>query len=752
MYPKFLYYLIKADGRSAQVINNVVSYTGQRKPQPYSPDGWQTLTIMYERSLTRHGLSGAVSLPFGFPLQGAHILRDAIYKSTTEEELFLLIQKLKLNITDDTFEWFYDYFFKGEIQFTKTEDSQDIFKVPIGESGLARLMKANEKTVYSFPLSDPECVWLKHDGIKKSYTKKYVIEQNQEVTGVDDFFLGMFAGISEGSNPNIAFFDVPFQTATAYPNGAYFTETAADTQLITIKGYLNIYFNEAVSPVLQMQDNGGPAAAVNVIPFGAAGVQGTVVKKEFNVTTTLGALSKFSLKLFGGDPLAVDPQYTVLSGEIEILYDIRKATTYFKCYTRSTLFRKLVGKITGDESKAVSQLCEDYDSLLITSGNGIRNFTDAVVNASYLEFLQDTDATLMAGDVYLPDRVELERREKYYSEDEVYDLGQVKDFMKRPAEDYKCNTFKFGHARQTIEDINGKYDPNGNNQYSGPLTKSVKEYSMVSPWKAGPYEIEDLRTTLEGQTTTDDNSDSDTFVIAATPNPDFAGEVVFDSVANSIEVPDTEGFFTGQQIQVTGSALNDGVYDILNIVDNLLIVSQAVATEAAVAVTITWLRGRMYLLDRPAYDVLEGVPNDTIFNLPLLTPKTMLKRHGRWIASMNAGLANKHITFTSGKDNKNTALRTELAGVVIDEDADETISDLGTPLFFPWEFVFKTEVPADLPELLENNPNLCFKFTDEYGEEWAGFSRMAGIASNEYTPQEYRLLAAPSNDILKLIH
>lgn len=751
-YPKFLYYLIKPDGRCAQVVNGVVSYTGQRKPLNYSPDGWQTLMMLYERSLERHGLKPTVTLPFGFPLQGALILRDAVYKGTTEESLFLMIQRLKLNITDDTFEWFYKYFFKGELEFPKTEDKQDIYEVPIAESGLARLLKANEKTVYEFPLSDPEAVWLKHDGINKTYTKKYVLEANQEVTGVFDYYLGMIDAGSEGVSPNIAFFDVPFQTSSPYPNGAYFSETVG-SQLVRVKGFVNIYYNEAVSPLLRIEDNGGPTSPVDLIAFGPAGVQGTLVKIPFDVTTTLAAASKFNIKAFGGDPLAVDPQYTIMNGEIEFIHDYRAATTYFKCYRRSILHKRLIGKITGDESKAISQLCQDYDSLLITSGNAIRNIPDATVMASYMEFLQDTDATLMAGDAVLPDGsgIELEGREKYYSEAQVYDLGRVRDFMKHPARDYMCNTFKFGHQKQEIEDINGKYDPNGNNQYSGPLSKSVKEYNMISPWKAGPYEIEDLRISLENKPTTDDNSDNDTFVIAAQPVSDYSGNAVFDAVANSIEVDDIEGFFIGQQIQVAGSVSNNSIFDILNIIDNTLIVSQPVVTEASVAVTITWLRGRMYELDRPAYDVLEGVPNDSIYNLPLLTPKTMLKRHGRWIVSMNYGLLSKKITFTSGKDNKNTALRTELAGVVVDEDQDETIGNLGAPLFLPWEFVFKTEVPHDLPELLENNPNLSFKFTDEEGEEWTGFLRMGGIAPNEFTPQEYRLLAAPSNDILKLI-
>jgi hypothetical protein len=210
----------------------------------------------------------------------------------------------------------------------------------------------------------------------------------------------------------------------------------------------------------------------------------------------------------------------------------------------------------------------------------------------------------------------------------------------------------------------------------------------------------------------------------------------------------------GTKFRVTGSVDNDGVYEVEKVIYEST--TQTVYTnititiaEFVVSVLVEILEGNVYTLDRPAY-TLEGVP-ETIFNLPFLTPKTRLLRHGRWISSINYGLENKKIIFTSGKDNNNTDLKTTLAGVVIDEDKDEGIASLGSPLFIPFYFIFKTEVPLALAELIEENPNRSYKFTDEYGQVWNGFLKMAGIAPNEYTPQEFRLLASPSNDIKLLI-
>lgn len=753
---RFLYYLLRPDGRSGSVVNGVVTYTGVKRPLPQTPEGWQELQLEWDRNKDKHGLNPSVSLPFGLVRDGARITRDALYKETVESRLQLLIQRLKLRIDNINFNYVYEYFFRGELDLPKTEDTLDMCRVPIKQGEVQRLVDSNKDTIYQFPMTDPRCVNLFLDGIEKEYIQRYTVEQEQAVSNNDLYFLGMHRLSSEGNSGNIAFFDVPFQSSSPYPNDDYFTETDG-IQVVRIKSSdFAVFFNISTGILLRVETNDGGTGGFpqyDLIPIGPDEPAGSVKIYSFDVLITIPTNTRLNIKLADtatGGLVGL----TVTGGNIEITYNFREEGTYCKAWKRFDMGQEIVKRVA-PMATFTSQLCTDFNGLLITSGQAIRQLPDAVLPTSLNDFYGDTDATLMAGMAVVGDNVEIEDRRKYYSEDEVTDLGKVTDFVKKPAEDKMCNTFRFGHAKQDIEDINGKYDPNGNNQFTGPYTiPDPKEYKQVSKYKGGPYEIDKLRERLVGQTTTDNDSDNDVFVIAAVGTGNKAIEVTFDAALGGVILADADGFLAAQQIRVIGSVSNDRIYDISSIASNgtnpVLVFAQPVTNEGPVTVTIEFLQGEVYTLDREAYDQIEGVPNQTIFNLKYLTPKRMLIRHLPWLAGMHAGLTAPKAVFANGKENRNTALLTRVGSVTIDEDADQGLT--GSPMFLPWYFIFKTEVPINLPELLEENPNRCFKFTNEYEQEWTGFLISAGIAINDYTPQEFRLLAAPSNDITKLIH
>jgi hypothetical protein len=752
---KFLYYILKPDGRSGKVVNGVVTYSGQPSPLPQTPNGWQQLLLEWSRSADKHGLISKASLPFGLVRDAAKIVRDGMYKETIETKLLILIQRLEVVLTLTTFNFLYSYFYRAEIDLSKVEDGLDMLNVPLNDNSVSNQLEAAWDTVVDIPVdSDPEAVLVKMDGIKKEYTKNYDIPSGQQIYGTADFYLGMTGLPSEGTNPNIGYFDIPLTVATAYPNTDYFSAVAALSQQVIITGTVSIYFDKSVSPVLRIETNiSGGFPQYELIPFATAEPAGTIKTYIINSTVTIPAGDKLNMKIFGGNPVDPTTQFTVVGGSLTLKTDYRQSTTYIKALKHITLFERIISKIV--PSATISSDLLTVSGLVYTTGDAIRGLPGSILSTSISDFFQDANSTFMAGIDVIENNIEIEGRVKYYDTTEVTDLGNVIELIKRPANEYMANTYKFGHKKQDIEDINGKFDPNGNNLFTGPRQRK-NEYNMVSDYKAGPYEIEDLRLNLEGKTTTDNNSDKDIFVIAATGNDTITANVTFSEALGGMVVSNPDGFLPGQQIRITGSVNNDGVYDISSVVSILVayVVQfvQPVADESTpVSVTIDFLLNPIYTLTRPVYSTIEGVP-DTIFNLAFLTPKTMLFAHKRWIAGMNAGLGSSKIKFSSGKENQNTSLKTVLAGFTTDEDKDEAISSFGEPMFLPWYFIFKTEVPVSLPELLEDNPNRCFKFTDEYGNDWTGFLIMAGIAPNEYTAQEFKLLAAPGQDLTKLIH
>lgn len=780
MNRKFLYYLLKKDGRSGQVVNDVVTYSGQPKPLPQTPDGWQDLQILFERSLDKHGLLTMSSLPFGFVRNGARIIRDALYKETIEAEIFLLIQRLELELTVSTYNWVYKYLIKGELDLSKADDSRDMVSVPIMEIGLSKLLKANEKTVYEFPMDDPVCVNLLMDGVELDYKGNFALVDSFEIdnTLYGDSSWAPFSNLNNEDSATgiIVFFTqslentagIAFADRLTSPN--FFAQAGANNQVsvdVHITGKIVYHCTEQdAANGFRMRFLKSSQTVVNQNDYDlfldTPLVQGDTYSHDIDITIPLAPGERLYLEMILGNT-GVDTKIEFdNTSKLSAEYSYTAPATYVKCYRRFDLFKKICGKVFNDENVAVSTLLEteEINNVLITCGDAIRGLDGATLKTSLADFWQDNDATFMCGQQITPDGLgfEIEDRLKYYTETsgaEEIDLGFVTDLKITPSADVMVNTYKFGHPKQDIEDVNGKYDPNGTNQFTGPLTKVIREYNMVSPYKAGPYEIEMLRINLDGKTTTDDNSDNDVFVIAAEAQDPIIAEVGFSNALSAMFIGSAEGLAVGQKIQITGSGLNDGVYDILGITSAILFqivtFAQTVQDETNQNITIEWLTGAYYTLNRPAYTTLEGVPHDSIFNLPFLTPKAMLLRHLRWIAGMNYGLGSQKIKFANGKDNKNTGLKTVLAGVTVDEDKDESFASV-TPMFIPFYAAFKTEVPINLPESLETNPNRSFKYLDEYDQEWKIFLRMGGIAPNDYTPQEYKGLLTPNNDIELLIH
>jgi len=181
--------------------------------------------------------------------------------------------------------------------------------------------------------------------------------------------------------------------------------------------------------------------------------------------------------------------------------------------------------------------------------------------------------------------------------------------------------------------------------------------------------------------------------------------------------------------------------------------SATLTNEGPVSVLIEWLEGITYNLVRETY-TNEGDPDDfgvpsptTVFNIDL-SPKRMLLRHGRWLASILSGFESEKVQFQSGT--RNTNLKTIQAGVTTRENSDVPISALGTKIFQPFLFSVKANGDNDLATLMEADPNRCFKFTWE-GVEYTGFNMKAAFAPNELNEQEYSLLATADNDLTDLI-
>lgn len=773
-FKPFQYYLIEIDGRSLHVVNGVITSSGSRKPLPNTPKGWEDILIAWERNRLYHGLTRNYSNELGFVRDGAMIIKDSFYNSSIERKIFLLVQRFGVILTDDYYKFMLNYLYKGELDFSTVKDKGPIVSVSIMEGGLSKLLKAAESKVFEIPF-DADAVFVENSGIDMTIKQNWIITQAAQTSILDNgiHLVGIIKTTQDGSAVGLAAFDVYFdksEPSDLTNDTRYFFLTTKAINGINVKGSVIVAdpLSNGHNYTLQIKSDLGQV--INVVASTPLANGQNIFNFDLNINST-GTEKFFLIGSYGSSPESL-----IAYGETEVAVTLttRKETTYHWGYFRKDLVKKLAALTFGSEEyAAISELLAN-DNRVITCGNAVRGLPDPTIKTSWLDFFMDLDTDLMAGldieqgpaTANLPagQRIVIEGRAHFYDPSNPVDLGECKNLEVSHAKDMGFTKIKTGWQKQNINDVNGKSDFNGTNEFSAPVTRDTGELSLVSPYKAGPLEIENERINMEGRTTTDSSKDHENFVMVVDKDAPqvFEEEVTFVAAQSWMIFPDTMKLLAGQKIRITGSASNNitaaiiSVSDITFISSNVAVLDGVLVDEGPVTVTIEILEGKVYPLLREVYDN-QGDPEDfgvpsptTIYNIDL-SPKRKLLRHGAWIRSILNNLDTEKIIFLSGKDNMNTKLNTVQGSVIIAEDTDIDVSTLGAKMLQPYYLDFETKVPVDLVDILEASTNRCFQLTDEDGTVYKGFQIKSGLAINTRLEQQFKLLSTADNDLSKRI-
>lgn len=690
---KWLYFLVDEQGRSYKSVNGVVSKVSQPTPLPYSPDGWQDINIGYERNLNRFGIVRNFSLPLGFVKTANHILRHIVLTGTIETKVFLLIKKLELETTVSDYRFIYRFFYKGELDLSTAELGEEKSTVQIMEGGLSKLLAANEGNTYEFPLDDAEAVEIYADGytLRTTINYKAIPTEISSMTGPIVYpvsFSSQEGFIDETIQRGDTFFEF-LDLPDLVPSESTFLFSKSSPGLFEyrVKGEfkINVTGTDADLKFWFQSHNRGTninTQSVSIIDV-ANYVNGEhTIPFDFTITVPSPLVEPEALYI----ALSFGPgeEFNILTSDFDISFLYRKEPTLVKAFKPSVLYRKLVGKVCEGEQFAQSDILLLNDNLLITCGDALRGLDGAVIKTTLKQFFDSYNAWLNVGIGIDNNKLRLESKEHFFDGLATpFHLGNAKDVKVSYASDLFFNLLKTGYTEHEYEQAYGRFEFNNTTQLTSPITKMVKEFNLISSYRADPTGIELARINLEGKLTTDDNSDNDVFVL----NCDIAN-------------PNIDGSFN---------------------------------------------------LFRETYDTMLGIPTESqasIFNIEQLTPKRILKTHGNWLRSILYGFETGKLKFQTTQ--KNRELRTVLAGVTIDEDADEIIGNLTAPLFKPYYIEFNCQSPIGITEALETDPNQPFSFEWE-GETFVGFLIKAGIAPDSNKEQTFKLLSAPQNDITKLI-
>lgn len=699
-----LEFLTDSQGRSYRVHNGMVGDPVNTPTfLPESPDGWQEVSIKYQRSDKYFGLFRMFSTPLKFVRNGALIIRSRLYNKWIEDKLYYVMHRL-----DKTFGggWIHRFLYRGELDLAQVNDEDTHVEVNIMEGDLVKMVKANESTTYEIDINVPEAITVKMDGAKLSITKRFIVINPTYPHGLNNTVKEMIPMQDIESDGN--FFNASFVSEAGSISDADYSFIQGE-DLSTSDKYNGLTENGITFTAVRMTGTIGKFIVGGI--FGAR--VGFDVKIETNTGRVINVFTvqhefanvneKWKFDISSG-PIALLPGerffvYQVPNAfqsnnawnyEDDVIFEYKGLdqykTTYIKALRPAYVAQKLLDKMTGGGYSFSSiYLNTVWENLLTTSGDAIRGFDNPKLKLSWVDFFTSYNVPCNLSSGIRNNVLFIERKQAVYQSTIQQHLGDATGLSIEVSKDLLCNSLKIGYPNTDTEEVNGRDEFNVTQTYTSPLTRVTKVLELVSKIRGSMYEIELTRINLDGRTTTDDSNDNSPFFL---------------------HVEKTATIGTG--------------------------------TEPST----------FYKLLREIYTSISGIIDPaTAFNIGI-SPKRCLIAHGNYLRSIFYGMEGGKLIFQTS--DKNSELITIKDGTTISEKGDIVIGELEAPLFIPLEFKFTSPMAANIIEVMEAGPDGTFSFTYD-GATLYGFPLEVGIQPANRPAQETTLLCSPQTDLTKLI-
>ncbi len=756
MNRQFLPFLTDDQGKSLAVENGVVVTKAIPDPLDNSPEGWEKSTIQFARNNEFRGVIKSFTTTLKFLFEGAKILRTYFYTKGVEAVLYFIWLKQNVSFGGGMK---YEGWYKGEPDLSTFNDTYEGVEVNITEGGFFKELQANKNIPYEIPFDD-NAVSLEMDGLEIFNKLKYTIAPEVIYEGSGGKTIAMSLISEEGTNSTLEVSSQPFAPQDLNSENWMLKNGSSSNQEIHITGIIRFMAPEnGTLPLsfarMKFLKNTSDSNFNGWSFYSGNPPANQIFEKAIDYTITLAPDERLFL-LQAQDSVNYDLFNIVFLEDSYLNVDFasRKETTVIKAYKSYDVGNILCNKMSNGKSKLNSDLLSNDYNLLITSGDAIRGIEGAVIKTKFSDFHKSIDAVKCISFGVQNNHGKLEERTYAFSNAQISNLGESRNFKLEPANDFRYNKIEVGYPAKDIEDLNGKYSFNNSVVYKTPVLRGGENtYDAKSVYYADPFIIEIIRINLEFKTTTDNKSDNDVFFIDAEKAfNNYIGEANF-TIINTLPyiVLNSVGLNLkpGVRFKVL-SGQNNITFTIVVVFEFLfktyILVKESIVEEV-VNIEIEFLH---YKLRRLPYNSIEGIPNgDTVFNVEL-SPKRILNNHYRWIASAMDKLEAGMLVYQTTEKNSEL-VTTDANNVVIKEKEDIPIALLGPKIYLPYYLNFEVESPINLVELVAANPGGYFNTTVS-GIGYKGY--IIEVKTNEATleTQEYKLLATADNDFTKLIN
>lgn len=691
-----IYFLLDENGQSYwnDAEGNLISLPSPQ-PLPDSPDGWADLSLQLERNENYYGIFRNYSLPFGFQLFGRRLLQQLVHQTRgVEAKAYISLAQYKPQTMR------YEPFFLSTLNFSTFTDGEDIAEIQATEGDLVALIKANEGTTYEIPVDVPESINVQFDGIIL-YSVVNVIN-----------YAALVPDGAGGQVPNTIFSRYNFfgisitDTETRYPSLLWATTTTyrgaesldfdPNDWLMQASATVTARFQATDFTILlagsffyrvglYIRDLAGNARQVDLYPPTPPG-PGLQQVFSFDATVVINEGERVWMFLENNGGAGKSVSFPV-DNRINITYDYRKESTAVQCLRGSYVFQQLINKITDGQYTASSNILSSggiFYDIVLTCGDALRGFRNGI----------PVD--------YEGPRIKTSLRDFFQSYNAISPIGMgVEDLIAR------IEGREYFYQNTTIVDVGG-----------------VDEFKY-SPATGHIFNV--VKVGYPNQTYEDINGRSEFNTTQSYTTP-------IKSVTKEYDVTSK---YRGDPYGMEFTRIN---------LENRTTTDDSSDSDVFM-VNIAQLGGQ-YILYRPNFTSITGVPAGTsIFNTQI-SPKHCLRNHGPYLRAGLDKQDDKSLIFQS--TDKNRQLVTILDGITTTEQADQPISELGTKMFLPWVFEFRCATPINFVDLMNANPFGKVQFW------WKGYSYRGFLIQVAQQPvqngsQVFRLLASTDNDMNTLI-
>jgi hypothetical protein len=491
-----------------------LTYQSKKTQIVFAPKGWDADTVVsYARSDKYFGMLRSMSLPLTFVLDGAKILRQAYYKDGIEAGVKIEVEQLNRA----TYQ--YQPLFTGDIDFSKFKDLKDNVSVTLMESGVTRDVKAYESVKFEYPLAGDDVVTMELPGV--------VFDER-----ADCLFIptppNMLRFIPETTISSGSFqsgFVVSQNTQAQAVNDTAFSGAAIDNwfiratrdQSVRVQGRVKgNYFLIPGGPDFTVFIKDQTNTTVKTLHTHSGGGSGSY-EFEFNelINMTNGQKLYFYFRTSGtgGNRLTIS-EVTAFSSS----YDSVSNPSLCKGIRSEDLYRRILKKISPGTTASSFLLRNTWGNLIFTSGDGVREIDNAKIKITFKEFYDTINGIDDAGFGVENGTACLENSQFFARNMPALDLGEVKDCIIEPADDYIFNSIKIGYDDGNTDEPNGKQEYNSGQEWALPITRIKKEKDWTSPTRADQYGIEKIRVDYNvkktaAKSSNDTSSDNDTFMV-----------------------------------------------------------------------------------------------------------------------------------------------------------------------------------------------------------------------------------------------